>query len=91
MGLGSTFGFVRTYSPVVLHRHDNSVVGVTSIINIRNGTNRYGCTTSGTNVVTLTGSVTRRLNPGNMHTGTMTPNFVRATVATRLPRRVHGS
>lgn len=88
MGLGSTFGFVRTYAPVVVHRGDKDVVGVTSIMNMRNGTNRYGCSTSGTNVVNLTGSVTRRLNSHNVHTGTVTPKFVVASVATGLSSRI---
>lgn len=85
MGLGNAFGVVGRACGRFVGGHCNEVYDATSVINLANGTNRTGCSTSGTNVVNLAGSITGRLTNENIATGTITPNCVTASVADMLP------
>lgn len=88
IGLGNAFGVVHRTLPLVLGRETNDVVGVSDMINRAKGAKRTGCTTDGTNVVKLAGSITHRTTAENVAYGTVTPKFVRARVASILSRGV---
>lgn len=83
-GLGNTFGAVHRVSHCFLGRGSKEVVGVSSISKVLKGTKRTGCDTDGTKIVKLAGTMTERLTDQKVATGTITPNFMRARVASIL-------
>lgn len=84
IGLHKAFLVAHTFLGGVCGGGDKTVVGLTSIMKLRKGVNRTGCTTTGTNMINLAGAYTGRKTLHGVEYGTVTPKVVRDSVADML-------